>query len=266
MRFTESSLDAIQQAAESEVVKLLEDANLAAIHAGRETIKKKDLILVQRMWKHKDGWTMGWNTEEVRDPLIRNSNPPPPYEEKYSVPPPPPPPPQEEKAEVVVSQPSQRKTRNPQLVDRQIRGELRDLMVVLDQDYGEEMKTLGPREEFVNSFDQKNKVDKMRDIVIAVAKNSQFTGSENERDILAFKKVRKIMKKFPSLGGVLKINKRNPTEASAKLQEVREEFRELLKQLEDPQAQTFQRRQVYQRRHQICNWQYRFCWFEADCD
>ena len=53
-RFTKSSILALQEATEAFVVELFEDANLAAIHAKRLTIQKKDLIFVQRV---RNGFT-----------------------------------------------------------------------------------------------------------------------------------------------------------------------------------------------------------------
>lgn len=49
VRFSKSSLMAIQEVAEEYMVGLLEDANLAAIHANRVTIQPKDLQLVRSL-------------------------------------------------------------------------------------------------------------------------------------------------------------------------------------------------------------------------
>ena len=49
IRFQSSALAALQEAAESYLTGLFEDANLCAIHAGRVTILKKDLDLARRI-------------------------------------------------------------------------------------------------------------------------------------------------------------------------------------------------------------------------
>ncbi|THU79106.1 histone 3, partial [Dendrothele bispora CBS 962.96] len=49
LRFQSSALLALQEAAESHLVSLFEDTNLAAIHAKRVTIQPKDLALASRL-------------------------------------------------------------------------------------------------------------------------------------------------------------------------------------------------------------------------
>ena len=49
LSFQSSALLALQEAAESYLTGLFEDANLFAIHAGRVTILKKDLDLARRI-------------------------------------------------------------------------------------------------------------------------------------------------------------------------------------------------------------------------
>ena len=49
LRFQSSALLALQDAAESYLTGLFEDANLCAIHANRVTILKKDLDLARRI-------------------------------------------------------------------------------------------------------------------------------------------------------------------------------------------------------------------------
>jgi histone H3/H4 len=51
VRFTTSSLDALQVATEEHVVKVLHTAQLMAIHAGRDTIMPEDLKLVMQVLK-----------------------------------------------------------------------------------------------------------------------------------------------------------------------------------------------------------------------
>ena len=48
-RFQESSLSALQEAAESFLVNLLEEANLCAIHAKRITLQPKDITLARKI-------------------------------------------------------------------------------------------------------------------------------------------------------------------------------------------------------------------------
>ena len=48
-RFQSQALNAIQEAAESYLTGLFEDANLCAIHATRVTVMKKDLDLARRI-------------------------------------------------------------------------------------------------------------------------------------------------------------------------------------------------------------------------
>jgi histone H3 len=49
LRFQSSALLALQEAAEAYLVGLFEDANLCAIHAGRVTIRDKDMHLARRI-------------------------------------------------------------------------------------------------------------------------------------------------------------------------------------------------------------------------
>ncbi len=49
LRFQGSALIALQEAAESYLTGLFEDANLCAIHANRVTVMKKDLDLARRI-------------------------------------------------------------------------------------------------------------------------------------------------------------------------------------------------------------------------
>ena len=49
LRFQASALMCLQEAAEAYLVRLLEEANLAAIHAKRVTIMPKDIVLVRRI-------------------------------------------------------------------------------------------------------------------------------------------------------------------------------------------------------------------------
>ena len=49
LRYQPAALEALQQAAESFIVGLFEDTNLAAIHAKRVTIMPKDIQLAQRI-------------------------------------------------------------------------------------------------------------------------------------------------------------------------------------------------------------------------
>ena len=49
LRFQSSALLALQEAAESYLTGLFEDANLCAIHASRVTVMKKDLELARRI-------------------------------------------------------------------------------------------------------------------------------------------------------------------------------------------------------------------------
>lgn len=48
-RWQPSAIQAMQQSAESFLVEILGDANLAAIHAGRVTIMPKDMHLAKRI-------------------------------------------------------------------------------------------------------------------------------------------------------------------------------------------------------------------------
>ncbi|KAK9809098.1 hypothetical protein WJX72_009360 [[Myrmecia] bisecta] len=49
MRFQTSALQALQEAAEAYIIGLLEDSNLAAIHAHRITVMPKDMELARRI-------------------------------------------------------------------------------------------------------------------------------------------------------------------------------------------------------------------------
>ena len=49
LRYQPAALEALQQAAESFIVGLFEDTNLAAIHAKRVTIMPKDIQLARRI-------------------------------------------------------------------------------------------------------------------------------------------------------------------------------------------------------------------------
>ena len=52
LRFQGKALDALQEAAEAFLVSVMEDANLAAIHARRVTVMPKDIELVRRVRWH----------------------------------------------------------------------------------------------------------------------------------------------------------------------------------------------------------------------
>jgi histone H3 len=49
VRFTKDAIDMIQVALENKLVKLMHDANLVAIHSGRQTLAPKDLQLVKNV-------------------------------------------------------------------------------------------------------------------------------------------------------------------------------------------------------------------------
>ena len=49
LRFQSAALVALQEAAESYLTGLFEDANLCAIHANRVTVMKKDIVLARRI-------------------------------------------------------------------------------------------------------------------------------------------------------------------------------------------------------------------------
>jgi histone H3 len=49
VRFKLSAMDALQEATEAYLVSLFEDTNLAALHAKRVTIQRKDMALARRM-------------------------------------------------------------------------------------------------------------------------------------------------------------------------------------------------------------------------
>ncbi len=49
LRWTKDSIAALQEAVEAYMVHLFEDTNLCAIHAGRVTIKPKDMQLTRRI-------------------------------------------------------------------------------------------------------------------------------------------------------------------------------------------------------------------------
>ena len=55
VRFQSSAVVALQEAAEAHLVGLLEDSNLAAVHANRVTILPKDLTLARRIRGERDG-------------------------------------------------------------------------------------------------------------------------------------------------------------------------------------------------------------------
>ena len=57
LRFQESAVLAMQQAAESYLVGVFEDANLCALHANRVTILPKDIQLTRRI---RGDLTLGW--------------------------------------------------------------------------------------------------------------------------------------------------------------------------------------------------------------
>ena len=54
LRFQASALGALHEAAEAYLVRLFEDAQLAAIHAKRITIMPKDLQFVRRIRGERD--------------------------------------------------------------------------------------------------------------------------------------------------------------------------------------------------------------------
>ena len=57
-RFSRQAIEALQCSAEDRLVTMFEDCNLAAIHAKRVTILKKDLVFVRRLrGEREDGWT-----------------------------------------------------------------------------------------------------------------------------------------------------------------------------------------------------------------
>ena len=49
LRFQATAIQALQAAAEAYIVSLLEDSNLCCIHAGRVTVKVKDMQLARRI-------------------------------------------------------------------------------------------------------------------------------------------------------------------------------------------------------------------------
>ena len=49
VRYTKTSLDLLQTMTEIYVVRLVEDSNLCAMHAGRVTLMNKDLVLVLKI-------------------------------------------------------------------------------------------------------------------------------------------------------------------------------------------------------------------------
>ena len=49
LRFQSQALQALQEATEAYVVGLFEDTNLCAIHAKRQTVMKKDMVLARRI-------------------------------------------------------------------------------------------------------------------------------------------------------------------------------------------------------------------------
>ena len=56
LRFQAQALLAVQEAVEAYIVGIFEDANLCAIHAGRVTVMKKDIVLARRIRgdRHQD--------------------------------------------------------------------------------------------------------------------------------------------------------------------------------------------------------------------
>lgn len=57
MRWQSTAVQAVQEAAEAFLVRLLEDTNLCAIHAKRVTIKPIDMQLARRLRGPEDGMT-----------------------------------------------------------------------------------------------------------------------------------------------------------------------------------------------------------------
>lgn len=55
LRFQAGALEAVQEACEYHLIRMFEFANMAAIHAKRVTIQRKDIELVRKMC---DGWVM----------------------------------------------------------------------------------------------------------------------------------------------------------------------------------------------------------------
>jgi len=49
LRFQSSAVEALQEAAEAHIVSLFEDTNCATFHAGRVTIRPKDMALALRL-------------------------------------------------------------------------------------------------------------------------------------------------------------------------------------------------------------------------
>ena len=49
MRFQAAALLAVQEATEAYLVGMFEDTNLCAIHTGRVTVMKKDMLLARRI-------------------------------------------------------------------------------------------------------------------------------------------------------------------------------------------------------------------------
>lgn len=54
VRWTRKALEALQEGGEAMVVSLFEDTNLCAIHAGRVTIQRKDILLAKRIRGERD--------------------------------------------------------------------------------------------------------------------------------------------------------------------------------------------------------------------
>jgi histone H3/H4 len=52
-QFSKEAMEALQEAAEAYLVEMFEDANLEAIHAGRETIMPKDIQMARRMKRER---------------------------------------------------------------------------------------------------------------------------------------------------------------------------------------------------------------------
>lgn len=49
VRFSEQSLELMQSATEEHLIKILENANTIAIHAGRSTVQAKDITVARRI-------------------------------------------------------------------------------------------------------------------------------------------------------------------------------------------------------------------------
>ncbi|KAI9824183.1 MAG: hypothetical protein M1826_007441 [Phylliscum demangeonii] len=79
LRFMASAVDALQEAAEQYLVSTFEVANLATMHAGRQTVMPKDFALVRDVTKDRNDWAMmGGNWFEERKAQNRDRDEPPP--------------------------------------------------------------------------------------------------------------------------------------------------------------------------------------------